>query len=276
LRKTVIYLQIICIGASSAALAADPARPRSFLDPEPEATDTRYQVFSSTGASTRRNFDQYLEGTAAVTGTLEDSGLRARVGLGIGRFDYPADPPEVDIPGTVLSVPLPGAPGKIKGLERGVSFLGGYELVRKRWSLGAFVGAEALRVSLSQPDPLNPVRGTRWGAKAAVEFDALPTDKTMFSAAASYSMAFRTFIADVRPGYKIIDRLPLAGLSIGDVYIGPHGAFYSDLRDQIWKVGAHLTAAEVGRFRTSIAVGYARDRANGVGAYGLLETSFHF
>jgi hypothetical protein len=52
--------------------------------------------------------------------------------------------------------------------------------------------------------------------------------------------------------------------------------FESDLHDQVWKAGAHLTITEVVPFHTTLAAGYVHDRFSGPGAYGLIETSVRF
>jgi hypothetical protein len=99
----------------------------------------------------------------------------------------------------------------------------------------------------------------------------------MFYAYGSYSTAFHTSYVDVRPGYLVLDKLNIGNLlSTGNIYIGPQGVFESDLHDQVWKAGAHLTITEVGPFHTTLPAGYVHDRFNGPGAYGLIETSVRF
>jgi hypothetical protein len=49
----------------------------------------------------------------------------------------------------------------------------------------------------------------------------------MFYAHGSYSTAFHTSYADVRPGYLVLDKLNIGNLlSTGNIYIGPQGVFF--------------------------------------------------
>lgn len=262
--------------SSPNAFAADPAAlPPPPATPSASAPIVEFLSYSS--ATTRRSWDNYVEGTVAIAGNLDESGFRGRLGLGFGRYDYPVRGEDADVPWSDFGLPWIREIGKISGRYYEGSFLLGYELVTDRYSLLGLIGGEGQRHSLSQWDPENQVKGTKWGFKVVAQIDSHPFDKTMFFAYGSYSTAFQTAHVDVRPGYLAFDRLNIGDLvSIGNVYVGPHGVYDSDLHDRIWKAGAHLTIPELGPFHTTLAGGYVHDRFNKSGAYGLVETSVRF
>jgi hypothetical protein len=106
--------------------------------------------------------------------------------------------------------------------------------------------------------------------------EAYPTDETMIWAEGTYNTAFQTSYTDIKPGYKVLSKPSIFGLTPGDIYVGPHAAFDSNKGDALWIAGAHVTAVDFGPLFASVAGGYARDRWNGPGAYGILETGFRF
>jgi len=278
------HIAVLALGAcalgtcalSSLAFAAD--QPLHKLPPTSaaEETEPRFELFSGVNTTTQHSWDNYFEGTAAVWGTLEKSGLRGRVSFGFGGYDYPIPSKDVNLHWSDPCPPWSSEISRIWGREHGASFLLGYEFVAKRWSLLGLVGGDVLHDSLSQPDPENEVQGTKWGLKTVAELDSFPTDKTMFYAYGSYSTAFRTAEIEIKPGYLAFEHLSIGTLSIGKLYVGPHAAFFSDSNNQVWKAGAQVTAAEIGPFHATVAVGYAHDQLSGGGAYGLLETSVRF
>ena len=139
----------------------------------------------------------------------------------------------------------------------------------------SFEGTAAVWGTLEESGPRGRVSfgfGGKWGLKTVAELDSFPTDKTMFYAYGSYSTAFRTAELEVMPGYLAFEHLSIGTLSIGKLYLGPHAASFSDSSSQIWKAGAQVTAAEIGPFHATVAVGDAHDQLSGGGAYGLLET----
>jgi Cellulose biosynthesis protein BcsS len=270
-------IAILVVGAcalSSVALAADP--PSLGYPSTPAATAPRYELLSSVSATTQHSWDNYIEGTAALWGTLKESGLRGRVSFGAGGYDYPTPKPDVDFRWNRLCDPWSSESSTIWGRQQETSFLLGYELVAKRWSLMGLIGRDVLHASLSQPDPENEVQGTKWGLKTVAELDSFPTDKTMFYAYASYSTAFRTSELEIKPGYLAFEHFSIGALSIGKLYVGPHVEFFSDSTSQIWKAGAQATAARIGPLHATVAVGYVHDSLNGAGAYGLVETWIRF
>lgn len=274
-----ISIAVLIFGAcasSTNVFAADAALPPP-PTPEPEEPAPIVEILSLTTATTRRAWDKVAQGTVAIASNLDESGIRGRLGLSFGRYDYPIAGEDVDVPWSDFGFPWIREVGKISGRYLEGSFLLGYEVVTDRYSLLGLIGGEGQRHSLSQWDPENQVKGTRWGFKVVAEIDSHPFDNTMFYAYGSYSTAFQTAHVDVRPGYLAFDRLDIGDLvSIGNIYVGPHGSYDSDLHDRIWKAGAHVTMSELGPFYTTLAGGYVHDRFNKSGAYGLIETSVRF
>nr|WP_255608776.1 cellulose biosynthesis protein BcsS [Methylosinus sp. Sm6] len=254
--------------ASADSLRPPPGTPAPPIAPTIEIT-------SLSTSTTRRIWDQYLEGTLALQNGLDQSGPRARLGLGFGRYDYPIA--GTDVPFSDFGLPWLRQFGKISGRYQEGAFLVGYELVGDRYALLGLVGAGVQHHSLSQPDPENPVRGTRWGFNVVGEVDAYPTDQTMFFGYGMYSTAFQSAYIDARPGYLVLKQFNLGTLlSATNIYVGPQGIWDSNRHERIWKVGAHLTISEFGPFHATFAGGYAYDNFNRSGAYGLVETSVRF
>jgi len=114
--------------------------------------------------------------------------------------------------------------------------------------------------------------------KIGAKLWATPTNTTMLDVRGSYTAAFETAEFDIRPGYLVLDRPSTSffNLSPGRIYFGPQVAYDSDLHDRFWRFGAQVTFAEFGPFHATVGAGYAHDRWNGPGAYGLIETSFRF
>jgi hypothetical protein len=272
------HIAILIVGAcafGSTAFAADPTPLGHLPSPAAETAEPRYELFSSVGATTEHSWDNYIEGTAALWGTLKESGLRGRVSFGFGGYDYPLPSTNVNFRSSGPCDPW-SRESTIWGREQGASLLLGYEIVTKRWSLLGLVGRDVLHGSLSQPDPENEVQGTKSGLKTVAELDSFPTDRTMLYAYASYSTAFRTGELEIKPGYLAFEHLSIGTLSVGKLYVGPHIESFSDSTSQIWKFGAQATATRIGPLHATIAAGYVHDRLNGAGAYALVETWIRF
>ncbi len=263
--------------AADASVSADKSQEQTA---ENKSEAPRFELETESETTTRGNWGVYFQGTGALRGSLDESGVRARIGLAYSGYNYPFTGSEL------IGAQLPNAPswvgqigqiGKIYGYEPGADILLGYRWVTERWSLMGFLGASILHDSLSYPDPSNKVQGTAWGFKTVWELDSTPTDQTMFYTYASFSTAFDAAHIDTRPGYLLFKNFPVSDhLSVGEVYLGPQGVFSSDFHDRIWKVGAHLTLEEIGPFHATLASGYIHDRYLGPGAYFLLDTSVRF
>jgi hypothetical protein len=121
----------------------------------------------------------------------------------------------------------------------------------------------------------------RWGARAALEMYAKPTDLTMASTSAAYSTVTNNLQVQAKLGLKIF----------GDVYFGPEAKFtwqkvfpfqvsFSSTsiatttpvspQEHVatTRVGGHLSAMSLGPVLFSISGGWAHDRQLGSGYYG--------
>ncbi len=225
---------------------------------------------------TQSSWDNYLESTAAVWGTLYESGPRGRISAEFNGYDFPNPTNERNAIWDGTSLPWGNEISRVSGYQNRESFLLGYELVSAHWSLLGLVGGDLSHGSFLPADLTSEFQGAKWGLKTVVEFDSHPTDKTMLYSYGSYSTAFHTAEFEIKPGYLAFDHLSIGNLSIGKLYIGPHAAFFSDSGSQTWKVGAHLTATKIGPLHASVAFGYAQDSLSGSGAYGMLETWLRF
>jgi hypothetical protein len=260
----------------SKAFAADAAVSANGFQ-EQAAEGPRFELETESEATTRGNWGVFVQGTGALKGSLDESGVRTRIGFGYSGYNYPLTGSELigaQLPNGLDQI---GQIGKITGYEPGVDILLGYQWVTERWSLMGFLGAAYLHDSLSYPDPTNKVQGTAWGFKTVWELDAHPTDQTMFYTYASFTTAFDTAHIDMRPGYLLFNNVAIGDhLSVGKIYLGPQGVFSSDIHDRVWKVGAHLTLDEIGPLQVTLASGYVHDRFLGPGAYFMLDTSVRF
>ena len=202
---------------------------------KPTRTRPRGRIFElevESEATTRGNWGVYFQGTGALKGSLDESGVRTRIGFGYSGYNYPLTGSELI--GAQSYAPYGvgqiGQIGKITGYEPGADILLGYQWVTERWSLMGFVGAGVLHDSLSYPDPTNKVQGTAWGFKTVWELDSTPTDQTMFYTYASFNTAFDAAHIDTRPGYLLFKNVAIDDhLSVGKIYLGPQGVFSSDI-----------------------------------------------
>jgi len=121
----------------------------------------------------------------------------------------------------------------------------------------------------------------RWGAKALIEMNARPTDLTMASGSVTYSTIANNLQVQAKAGLRIF----------GDVYFGPEAKFtwQQILPFQInfssatistttpvspqtsiatMRVGAHISALNIGPVLVGVSGGWAHDRQLGSGYYG--------
>ena len=128
-------------------------------------------------------------------------------------------------------------------------------------SLGTYVGANVRENTVPSNDSTNSSLGTRVGFKAAVDAYLLPAPATMMSAYGSYSTAYDAYYARFRAGYSLF----------GFGYLGPEVAVLGDDYYNQTRVGAHLTAMQLGAVQVGVSGGYVWERAYKDGYYGTLE-----
>jgi hypothetical protein len=232
------------------AFAADlPVRNRF----EAPVAGTTTQIDLAFDATTIRTIFGYAAVTFSPFGFLEQSGFRVRVAGLAGHYSYILEgPPDIRNNGNTVQGDL----------------LVGYEFVRENFSIAGYIGANVQDHVLSAFDPLNPVVGTEWGFKAALDIYANPTPNTLVTLNANYSTAFDTYYAKTKFGWAF-------GPS-PDVFFGPEVTFLGNERFDQWRVGAHITGVKFGKLSIGVAGGYLHDREEGSGAYGTVDASVRF
>jgi Cellulose biosynthesis protein BcsS len=232
---------------ASALLSSAAFAQQWYVAPAAVVPPTDWLVaFDVSGTATSNHTDfVYGAATFALGGTLQQSGLRLRLeGLG-GTYGFEQAPTNVTSTG--------------KQYEGGA--LIGYQQVWNWGSLGTYVGANVRENTVPSNDPANTALGTRAGFKAAVDAYLLPAPATMVSVYGSYSTAYDAYYARFRAGYSLF----------GFGYFGPEVAVLGDDYYNQTRLGAHLTAMQLGAVQVGVSGGYVWERAYKDGYYGTLE-----
>jgi Cellulose biosynthesis protein BcsS len=217
-------------------------------------------VSSSFDADSLGNRNVYVDGTFAPFSGIYESGVRFRLTGNASWYKF------------VIS-DEPRILGTGRSLEGG--FLVGYGLwapgVNFTWLVGPAFAESVNEGAVTD----------RWGAKAAIEMYAKPTDLTMLSGSATYTTVTNNLQAQAKLGLRIF----------GDVYFGPEAKFTwqkifpfqvnfssssiaatTPVSPQehvaTTHVGGHITALSIGPVLFSISGGWAHDRQLGSGYYG--------
>jgi Cellulose biosynthesis protein BcsS len=155
------------------------------------------------------------------------------------------------------------------------AFLAGYGIYGPGYNISWFVGP-AFGEIMNEG-----VVTDRWGAKAALEMSAKPTDLTMAAVSANYSTIANNAQVQAKVGVRIF----------GDVYFGPEAKFTwqkilpfqinfasssiatttpvsSQEHIATTRVGAHISALTIGPAFIALSGGWAHDRQLGSGYYG--------
>jgi len=227
---------------SSAALAQGWYAPPAAVVPP---TDWLVAIDASGTATSNHTDFVYGAATFALGGTLQQSGLRLRLeGLG-GTYGFEQGATNTTATG--------------KQYEGGA--LIGYQQIWNWGSLGAYLGANARENTVPSADSTGSSLGTRVGFKTAVDAYLLPAPATMMSVYGSYSTAYDAYYARFRAGYSLF----------GFGYFGPEVAVLGDDYYNQIRVGAHLTAMQLGAMQVGVSGGYVWERAYKDGYYGTLE-----
>jgi hypothetical protein len=213
------------------------------------AEDWIVSLDASTTVTTNSSVFANVGGTAAIAGSLKESGIRAKVEALAGTYEYRTS-----------------AGAKVQGDQVEGAALLGYEWIWREAKLAGYVGLAVRNTSLSIADPANPVVGTTYGLKSAVDFYARPTEKTMVSAYGSFTTNDRAYFTRFKAGYRIADGL----------YLGPEVSFLGNSFYNQWRVGAHLTGLQLGPIQASLSAGYQYDREQKAGAYGAVDLRAQF
>jgi hypothetical protein len=122
----------------------------------------------------------------------------------------------------------------------------------------------------------------KWGQIGALsvkrgwEFEYAPLKNTMIAMKESYSQTSQRTLAEAKLGIAIFEPSLWGCGTLGKVYVGPFAVADGLRRDQVSKLGAHLTLSEIGAFHLTLASGIEHERLRGRGAFGLIETSWRF
>lgn len=112
--------------------------------------------------------------------------------------------------------------------------------------------------------------------KRGWELEYAPSKNTMIYLKDSYSQTSQRTLAEAKLGIAVLDPSQWGCPTPGKVYAGPFAVADGLRRDQIAKLGAHLTLLEIGAFHLTLAAGVAHERLSDRGAFGLIETSWRF
>jgi Cellulose biosynthesis protein BcsS len=217
-------------------------------------------VSSSGDADSLGNRSAYVDSTFAPFSGIYESGVRFRLAGNASWYKF-------------VTSEEPRTLGSGRYLEGSV--LAGYGAFLPGFGISWWVGP-AFGESVNEG-----VVTDRWGAKAALEMYATPTDLTMASASVSYSTATNYLQVQTKAGLKIF----------GDVYFGPEAKFAWQqlLPFQVnfstttiatttpvspqtniasVRVGGHISSFNIGPVALSISGGWAHDRELGSGYYG--------
>ncbi len=238
--------------ALAPSLTISPAEAADWYTgaPVPKAADEWIvSLDASTTASSTKSYFAYAGATAAVTGNLLTSGPRFRAEGVVGTYQYRS----------VIDT-------SIKGTQVQFAALAGYELVWLDAKLAGYLGVSALNISLSSPDPAHPATGTNVGVKAALDFYARTSERTMASAYGSISSNDRGYFTRLRAGYQVA----------GGLFLGPEAALMGNDSYALWRVGGHVTGMRMGPVQGSLALGYQQDRDQKTGVYGAADLRVQF
>ncbi len=197
-----VLLSCALMSVGGAALAQDlpptvvfdpttlAAAPPSTGQPPPQ----HFSVTSYGDADSLGNRTVYADGTIAPFSGIYESGLRFRAMGDVSWYRYV----NTESPRTL------GSGHYVEG-----DILAGYGIWLSRFSITGLVGP-------AFADIVNQgVVTERWGARAAIEMNAKPTDWTMASASVFYSTPTNNVQAQVKTGLKIFE----------GVYVGPEAKF---------------------------------------------------
>ncbi len=245
LRVLVPVVLIISIGTARAQYLppANAAESPFIIEPQHIA------VVSSFDADSIGNRSAYVDGTFAPFSGIYESGIRVRATGNASGYRY-------------LISDDPRILGTGRYLEGGL--LAGYGVWLPRFSVTGLVGPTFGEI-VNQG-----VTTDKWGAKAVIEMYARPTDWTMASSSVSYSTIANKLQVEAKAGLKIY----------GDVYFGPEAKFawqqiipwqinfFSTSSISTLRLGAHVSALNIGPVLIGVSGGWAHDRQLGSGYYG--------
>ncbi len=159
------------------------------------------------------------------------------------------------------------AGGNVDGKAAAFDVMVGYQKVMQSFLLRGFVGPEFENNALSPNNPADKTRGSDAGAKVQGELETTYNSPFYGSAVGSFGTAKRRYWTRLRAGYDF-----------QSLIVGPEGLALGNQSFDEQRVGAFLTAKNVGPVWLSFALGYSRKNANhgGDSPYGTIEVSTTF
>ncbi len=112
--------------------------------------------------------------------------------------------------------------------------------------------------------------------KRGWELEYAPLKNTMIYMKDWFSQTSQRTLAEAKLGIAVFDPSLWGCPTLGKVYAGPFAVADGLRRDQIAKLGAHLTLSEIGAFHLTLAAGVAHEKLSDRGTFGLIETSWRF
>lgn len=220
----------------------------------PEPAEFNYQIMAG-GEATRHSWSIYVGSTTAFVTDVRADGFKLRGGAGYGAYDYAS--PRWDGRKKI--------PVAFEGAQAYSDVLFGYQHTFGKWIVKGFAGITQDRHAITPYDIENPVQGTKYGFKGALETWLTIGEYAFVQSDANWSQVFQTYAARIRAGYRL------------------HPA---------WSVGAELGATgnavyDAGRLggflrlewnfgEVSISAGGAGDRSGLTGPYGALAFMIRF
>jgi hypothetical protein len=136
---------------------------------------------------------------------------------------------------------------RVDGTEFSGQMLPGWRFKHERFEVTVFLGPELQRNRLRPNDPGNAQRGSKLGARFAIELWDQPTASTMLAANASVSSINTDYCARLAYGWRLFNRF----------YAGPETQIYGAVGYRQLRFGVHVTGLKVGTGQWSLAGGWA-------------------
>lgn len=213
-------------------------------------TAAQLELYSGLDIASHGWFYGWVQATEAPFTSIDASAPRIRLFGEAGQYQYNSET-------------FAGLANKERWYN--TNFLIGYAFEQEHLEVQLYGGASFIDAALSSPDPRNPVQGGAIGPVVQGEFEYL-FNHNMFSGEAIYTTAFSTYEAKLQFGRELAKTL----------YVGPELAIIGDERFTQWRIGAHVTAMNLGNMRIAISGGYENDSDTGPGAYGTIELGINF
>ncbi len=211
---------------------------------------------ASAGADvTAHSWSVYSGLTASLGGSLREDGWRIRVGGGYGEYSY-------------SSSRWTGSAVVIVPFEGTVTFadaLIGYQYQWRALTLKAFAGAAAQHNSVTPIDIESSVRGSRIGAKGAVEAWLDIGTSAFAQLDVTYTTIYDTYGSRLRLGYRLTPQLSF----------GPEAGLNGNIDYESGRVGGFVRY-EGALGEISVSAGGAGDRSEVTGGYATINALVRF